>query len=88
MYGQPLEKKMWSQTFFVCPLGGSKKNFGPPEKKYGQKIAGDPNFFLHKMIIWYIVSCLKKYWLKKNENPGNIAVLKKSLKNPKNLWHA
>ena len=44
------QKKMWSQIFFVCPLGGSQKEIRTPEKKYGKKIASDPNFFLDKMI--------------------------------------
>ena len=87
MYGQPHEKKIWSQIFFVWPLGGSEIFLGPPEKKIGKKIVSDPNFFFDKMIIYYILSCVKKNWLKKNENPGNIGVLKKSLKILKNLCY-
>ena len=48
MYEQPHEKKIWAQNFFVYAPEGSKKNFGPPEKKYDKKIASDPNFFLIK----------------------------------------
>ena len=51
MYGQPLERKKFGPNIFFCPLGGSQIFFGPPEKEYGKKNAGDTNFFLDKMII-------------------------------------
>ena len=50
-YACTTNQKKVGPTFFFCPLGGSQIFFGPPEKEYGKKNAGDTNFFLDKMII-------------------------------------
>ena len=69
-------KKCGPKNCLVCPLGGSKILLDPPQKKYGKKIASDPNLVFDKMIHCDLFG--KKIGSKKMKTP-EISPFKKNL---------